>query len=368
MKRHLQTFNFCIQNAAGDSLDIYIDGQIVDASTQQILKDWWGDETSVSFKSFRDQINASSARIFNIYINSPGGHVGDAMAIHDLIKDLQAKGKTVNTIGRGIIASAATYILMAGNSEMSKNSWFMIHNASGYAYGTVDEVENQARTLRKFNDAIRDFYASATGMRKEDISKMMNSETWMTADEAKEKGFVSKVSGETSFTNAIAAEQWNYSNLAVLNSYNSAVRPPREADMPSLIQNQFEDMKKFFNDFAATIKNAISGVKPAENGDQTSLVNSIAEAVSNSFASAGEQMEQSVNEIVNAAVKTAVENATKDLSTKVTNLETAKADADKKVKELEEANKGLEEEITNLKGGKSTSTTNEGPAPIGAWK
>lgn len=225
MNKVLDIFNYSFQNATDDSVDINIDGVIVDASTQQIMKDWWGDDTSVSFKSFRDEINNSKAKTFNIFINSYGGHVGDAMAMHDLLVDMQNNGKTVNTHGRGIIASAATYVLMAGkNSEMSKNSWFMIHNVSGGVYGDVNIVENYARSLRKFNDATRDFYSTSTGIAKENITKMMNAETWMTADEAKEKGFIKNVSGGATFSNEIPKENWHYSNAAVLNIYNHSVK------------------------------------------------------------------------------------------------------------------------------------------------
>lgn len=224
MRPHLSIFNYAIHNQ-GDNAEIYIDGYIVDAPTQDILKAEWNDETSVSYKSFRDQLTGANYKTVDIYINSGGGHVGDAMAIHDLLVDLQNKGVTVNTHGRGIVASAATYLLMAGNSSMSANSWFMLHNVSGVAMGDVNQVENQAKTLRKFNDRIRDFYANATGLPPESISAMMNKETWLSAKEAKEKGFIKNLSGEVQFKNAIAPESWPYANLQVLNAYNGFTTP-----------------------------------------------------------------------------------------------------------------------------------------------
>lgn len=356
MKQNLHVFNFSIQNASEDAVDIHIDGDIVDASTQELLKSWFGDETSVSFKSFRDAVNQLNANTLNVYINSGGGHVGDAMAIHDLIVDMQAKGKTVNTIGRGIVASAATYILLAGNTpEMSENSWFMIHNVSGAIWGDVNMIENYASTLRKFNDATRDFYSKKTGSAKEVISRMMNSETWMTAADAKEKGFIQKVSGEVSFSNAIPKETWQFSNMAVLNAYNSAVKP---ADNSQSILN---DMKKLFNDFKTTISNAINGVKPAEGASQQDLVNQIAEAVGNSFAGLGEQFEAEVNTHINNTIAGADFQAT--LATAVTAaVNTATA-------ELKEKNEALETEITNMKGGATNAGGDGAPKPKvqGTW-
>lgn len=399
MKRPLQVFNYSIKNQANGEVDIHIDGEIVDASTQAIWRAYFGDDTSVSFKSFRDQLNAVQAQTYNVYINSPGGIVTDAMAIHDLLKDMQAKGKTVNTRGRGIVSSSATYILMAGNNaEMSQNSWFMIHNVGGSVWGDVNEVERYARTLRTFNDASRDFYASVTNMRKEEITKMMNEETWMTANTAKEKGFIKQITGEAEFTQAISKDEWPFSNMVVLNSYNSAVKPATEK--PDLINQKLDDMKNFFQDLGTSIMNAIKGIKAPENNDHGSLMNSIGEAVNKSFSESAEQLEVSVTDVVNktiaskpvndaislqvtnavtsavdfskdgpgktaldAAVKVAVENATKDYGAKITALETAKT-------ELEQKNKDLETEITNMKGNKSTPNKDEDdktPKVTGKW-
>lgn len=220
----LPVFNFSIKNQSDNSADIFIDGDIVDASTQEILKNWYGDDTSTSYKSFREAIDALNVKTLNVYVNSGGGQITEAMAIHDLLTDLQDKGKTVNTIGRGIIASAATYILMAGkNPSMSSNSFLMVHNASGAIWGNVTEIENYAVTLRKFNDQVNTFYQKATGLSKTVIANMMDAETWLTADEAKTKGFVKNVTGEASFSNSIKPEKWLFNNTTILNSYNSFV-------------------------------------------------------------------------------------------------------------------------------------------------
>jgi ATP-dependent Clp protease, protease subunit len=368
MKRQFQAFNFQIKNASSSEVDIYIDGTIVDAETQQIYRDWYGDDTSVSYKSFRDQITAVEANTYNVYINSGGGLVTDAMAIHDLLVQLQGKGKTVNTVGRGVIASAATYILMAGKKpKMSKNSWFMIHNVSGFAWGTVNEVEQMAATLRKFNDTTRDFYADATGLSKDEIANYMNAETWFTADEAKDNGFIAEVTGEVKFTNAISKEHWQFSNTAVLNAYNSAVST-QQPEQPISFQTQIDDMKKFFQDLGTSIMNAVKGVKAPENNDHATLMAGIAEAVSTSISNAGEQMEGAVNEAADAAVAsaltTAVSNAVaeaiKPFDERIQTLENAN-------QTLTTANADLEKGITQMKGKPSNQPAPEGPAPIGGF-
>lgn len=351
MTCQVSIFNYSIKNNSDDSVDIYIDGDIVDAGTQSIYKEFWGDDTTTSFKSFRDELNKRDVSTYNVYINSGGGLVTDAMAIHDLLKSIQQKGKTVNTVGRGIIASAATYILMAGNKPiMSKNSWLMIHNVSGAVWGDVNLVESYATTLRKFNDSTRDFYADATGIRKEDITKMMNAETWMTADEAKEKGFIKNIEGEAAFTNKIPKEHWQFSNMAVLNAYNACVTPPQQNTQ----SQNLEDMKKFFEELGEKILNAVKGVKAPENNDHSILMQSIGEAVSNSFKEAAESMELSIKNTVDEAVKEAVkteelteEEKQADAEGKKT-AEEAAATEKKESEELKETVQNLNKKVADM--------------------
>lgn len=361
MKKPIQVFNYSFVNKSSDEVDVFIDGQIVDASTQEIYKAWFGDDSSVSFKSFRNVLNSSEAKTFNIYINSPGGLVTDAMAMHDYLTQLETKGKTVNRIGMGVIASAATFLLVGKNSTMSKNSWMMIHNVSGAVYGDVNEIEKQAGIMRQFNDNVRDFYVNTTGKRKEDVTKMMNAETWMTADEAKENGFIKNVTGDATFKNAIAKEDWQFNNTAVLNFYNSAVKQPPQ-------NSNTEEMKKLFNEWATTIVNAIKGVKPAENNDQQALINSIADSMKKPFEDMGVTMEIAITDsqkgaftnalasdegklAIKNAVDAAVLAATKPLSDKITGLETKNTD--------------LETEIGTLKGKAADPKDDKRTAQIG---
>lgn len=221
---HLSIFTFNIQNKGEGALDVHIDGDIVDATSQQMMKDFWGDETSVSYKSFRNQIEAVNPKTINLYINSTGGHVGDAMAMHDYLSELESKGTIVNRRGRGIIASAATYLLMGNNSEMSQNSFMMIHNVQMMAVGDINYVENQVKTGRKFNDKIRDYYANETLNPPETIASWMNKETWMNAQDAKDRGFIKAITGEAKFSNQISHENFPYSNTSILNTYNNQIQ------------------------------------------------------------------------------------------------------------------------------------------------
>lgn len=321
MKPKLPFFNYVVKNASNTTLEVNIDGDIVDASTQQMYERWFDDDTSVSFKSFRDQVDKAikgGVNTINGTINSPGGQVAEAMAIHDYLVKIQNEGVTVNFTGCGIVASAATYILMASrNSCLTENSWFMIHNVSGFAYGTVDEVENQAKMLRKFNDAIRDFYASTTGQTKSAITDMMDQESWLTAAEAKDKGFIKCTTSAAAFTNTIKPEQWLFQNTAVLNAYNSSIKNSFEMDFSKItaaiesgfqnlisklgISNEKEGTSEALGEFSTSIINAFKESVP----DEERIQKMVDDAVSNSLSKAFETLPENITTAITDAVKNA---------------------------------------------------------------
>lgn len=312
MKNPLQVFRFSIANQTNNSVDIHIDGDIVDATTQEIMKAWFGDSTSVSFKSFRNELNKVDVQIYNIIINSLGGHVGDALAMHDYLRELQNKGKVINTKGIGIVASSATLLLLSGNEpEMTENSFFMMHEVSGGVYGSVTQVEQYAVTMRKFNDMIRDMYTKKTKKPKNKIEDMMNKETWLSATEAKENGFISKITGAVQFNNHLDRDKFPYANTAIINSYNNSVKLP--------------SMKKFWSDLVNSVKDKFKNVKPSVESEdpivnQTALIKNIGDAVITAFEANAEAFENAVNEAVTARTKALTDQLT-EMQTTIDQLE-----------------------------------------------
>ena len=354
MRKDLPIFNFSILNSGPKQVDIYIDGDIVDAQTQTMMEAWWGDDTSVSFRSFRNSINSvkQSTDIFNVHINSLGGHVGDALAMYDFLQELQREGKIVNTIGEGMVASSATLILLAGNApKMSANSWFMIHTVSGGIFGNVKQVENYATTMRKFNTKIVDLYKSVSNLSTEEINGYMEAETFFSAQEAKDHGFIVSITGEVSFKNSIKKENWEFANTAVLDIYNKSVINP---------DNKNDDMKKFFTDLKNEILNAVKGIDHSKAPDNAALVNLVAEAIATPLESMGETMETAIRDAVNAVDNTktindAVTSAVKPYLDKETALQTLIND--------------LQTELTALKGQQSNNKIQGSinQTPIGAF-
>jgi len=123
-------------------------------------------------------------------VNSPGGDVFDGVAIYNALKRHQAK-----ITGRvdGIAASIASVILMASDKiVMPDNSMLMIHNPWGGVIGDADDMRDFADALDKIKLAILAAYRRS-GKSDEELSAIMDAETWYNAEEAKAAGFADEV-------------------------------------------------------------------------------------------------------------------------------------------------------------------------------
>ncbi len=321
MKAGFPIFNFSVNNQGNDTLDIFIDGSIETATTQSDLRQFFGDETSVSYASMRNEVEKYNPKVINFYINSIGGNVVEAMAAHDYIIDLKKKGVTVNTIGRGLVASAATYILMAGtNISMTANSRFMVHNVLGGVYGNVQEVENYAKTMRSFNNQIAEFYTNHTGLKRTEVDILMNEETWLTAQDAKDKGFVTTVTEEVKFTNVIKKENWQFNNTEVLELYNSFTK-------------KNTNMKIDLKEIVTNAVSALTGKDKTPEAMETALTNAL-QPLFNEIKETKDNLTNAIVNGVNAGLEKAMEGTI------------SKEDFDKVKNELDQ----LKKDVSNSSG------------------
>ena len=167
-----------IKNQASEYSDVYIFNDI--------------GTFGITAQKFVDDIKNLDGRDIALHINSVGGEVFEGMAMHSIIKN--RKGKTVAYI-EGIAASIATVIALAADEVvMTENSLFMIHNAWGSSQGDAKEMMKQARVLEKISNEIAEIYVKKTGKSYDMIMDLMSNETWMTAEEAFEYGFIDTIS------------------------------------------------------------------------------------------------------------------------------------------------------------------------------
>lgn len=146
----------------------------------------------------------------NVIINSPGGDVSEGYAIYDYLTDLKSKVKSVDTEIFGMCASIATVIALAGEKRvMNENSQFMIHNPWGAPMGDSDQVRKYADELEKIENRLIEFYSTKTGSEAKAIEKMMDAETYLSPDEAKNLGFITEIKTELKAVAKIKIEKSN---------------------------------------------------------------------------------------------------------------------------------------------------------------
>ena len=95
---------------------------------------------------------------------------------------------------QSLAGSAASVIAMANTCKMSPVATIMIHNVSmSGASGDYHDMQKNAEILKTMNSALSEAYARKTGRSKDEILKMMDKETWITAEKALDLGFIDKI-------------------------------------------------------------------------------------------------------------------------------------------------------------------------------
>lgn len=166
--------------------EIFIYGDIVPEGWR-----WSDDETSAV--SFRDALKSlGDVSAIDLRINSGGGDVFEAVAIYNMIKRHPA---TVTAHVDGLAASAASVIAMAADKlMMPANSMLMIHNAWSVFMGDHNAFRKFADDLENINQSVKRSYLDKNSELKEDeLSALMDAETWLSAQEALEMGLADEV-------------------------------------------------------------------------------------------------------------------------------------------------------------------------------
>ncbi|MCQ2576054.1 MAG: ATP-dependent Clp protease proteolytic subunit [Treponema sp.] len=127
-----------------------------------------------------------------MYIDSPGGDVDAGFAIFDMIRFVKAP---VYCIGMGLIASAATLILLAAPKARRlglPNSRYLIHQPLGGMRGVATDIEIYAKDMEKIRAKLNKIIADETGTSLEQVTKDTERDYWLDADEAVKYGLIDK--------------------------------------------------------------------------------------------------------------------------------------------------------------------------------
>ena len=171
-----------IKNQTSHKAELYIYGDIVNDSWNY----GWDDDPNVYPMDIQKMLDEVKGKELDIYINSGGGHMFAGVAISNMLS--RHDGKT-RAIVDGLAASAAS-IIAFGCSEVvvPSNGYLMIHKPMNACIGNSDDMLKMADTLERLQDGIVNTYMKLAkeGVTREDITALVNAETWLNGEAAAE--------------------------------------------------------------------------------------------------------------------------------------------------------------------------------------
>lgn len=166
---------------------------------------------NLSSAYIQTQLEAAAGDDVEVHISSVGGSAFDAIAIYDLLKKYPGK---VTTYIDALAASAASVVAMGGRKViMSKYALLMIHKPMVGTGGNADELLKDVQMLNVVQERLAQIYMDKSGLDGVTVNSLINSVTWMTADQALDLGFIDQIEDyQTEITNSALIK--NYTNAA----------------------------------------------------------------------------------------------------------------------------------------------------------
>ena len=141
----------------------------------------------INAKDFAEDLKGIDADTIHLRVDSPGGSVIDGISIFNALQRHPAK---VVTHIDSLAASMGSVVAMAGDEvRMANNALIMIHEPWTVAMGNAEELRKNADTLEKMSGNILQAY-SRSQYTPEQVADLMKEETWMTAQDALDAGFI----------------------------------------------------------------------------------------------------------------------------------------------------------------------------------
>ena len=208
-------------------------------------------------QSFIEEIKSYKDTPMSLHINCVGGDVFEGMAIYNVLKKRTAK---TTVYIEGIAASMGSVIALAGDEViMAENSLFMIHNAWGGAMGEATEIRKTAALLDKISGEIADIYTKKTNLPYNRVKEMMDEETWLSADEAYNLGFIDSISDAIK----VAAK---YDVSKFKNITDKEIQNKLSVNLKS--KKMTEELKNWFN---AKVEEIIAKVKVSDESEASDV-------------------------------------------------------------------------------------------------
>ncbi len=241
-------------------------------------------------EQFLGILSKLSHQSISLYISSPGGNVDDALAMHDLIKNHSGSSTAILS---GVVASSATLVACgAKHVIMSDNALYMIHNPWTIISGDAREMRKAAKLTEIFKERILDIYkkqceSNGKSIKRSQLSKMMDEETWLTAQEALNYGFINEIKKDARIKNAISMhdlQRRGYINM-----------PIEKLQLLSISkQSKKMKLKEFKDVMIHAIKEGLQGIVQPNTSHVELKAQEIQEALEVKFNDAIQSQEQAI--------------------------------------------------------------------------
>lgn len=207
-----------------------INGDIVGNDMKEIYS-WFGLECTCPSDVLSAIETMPEGDRLQVKINSGGG---DVLAGQEIYSALRSRND-IDIEVESMAASAASIIAMAGHSTISPVGMVMIHNVSVCgASGNKHDMKKNAEILNAYDEALANAYVEKTGKPHDEILKMMDKETWLTADRAVELGFIDAISeAAPTLSNSIGGLKVTDDMIAQFNAHKAELG--RKAQLKSEI-------------------------------------------------------------------------------------------------------------------------------------
>ena len=214
---------------------INIRGDIV-GNDDKWIYDWFDMEATCP-KDVTDIIQAAEeGEKIEVLINSGGGSVMAGQEIYSAL----AKSRNVIIRIQSLAGSAAGVVAMAGHSTISPVAMIMIHNVSlSGASGDYHDMQKNAEILKQMNAAMASAYTQKSGRPLDEILKLMDKETWLTANQCLDYGFVDEIeTGQQSviYTNSYSG-MWLTDEIRQKAMEQRAEKEAREEEKNQLLED-----------------------------------------------------------------------------------------------------------------------------------
>lgn len=243
-----------IRNEAGEpEAELILYGEISSSS-------WCDDD--VTPKKFAEDLKKLGGKDLKLRINSPGGDVFAAQAIYNQLKSYTGN---ITACIDGMAASAATIITCAADKVvMPSNGIFMIHNPMCIVvdYMDVPKLKKMTDRLTAVKQTIVNVYMKkCKNVAEAKLNRLMDAETWMSADEALAYGFVDEVDADEQVNNSLQ------NGIAVVNNISiDMTRYRRPEKLKDILQSKPKEDKDMDNE--KTLLDKIRDLLGVDNSQQ----------------------------------------------------------------------------------------------------